>query len=60
MAETERFASLVMRPAAAVETLRRAGLDVPDDLLRHVWPLGWDHVSLTGDYRCSTDNPKSN
>lgn len=45
--------------AAAVETLRRTGVDVPDDLLRHVWPLGWDHVSLTGDYRWSIDNPKS-
>ncbi|PJN92410.1 hypothetical protein CNY89_29980, partial [Amaricoccus sp. HAR-UPW-R2A-40] len=41
--------------AAAVEALRRSGVDVPDDLLRHVWPLGWDHVTLTGDYRWSAD-----
>lgn len=45
--------------AAAAEALRRSGVDVPDDLLRHVWPLGWDHVSLTGDYRWSADNPKA-
>ena len=44
--------------AAAVEALRRSGGDVPDEMLRHVWPLGWDHVSLTGDYRWSADNPK--
>lgn len=23
---------------------------VPEDLLRHVAPLGWNHISLTGDY----------
>jgi len=45
--------------AAAVEALRRSGVDVQDELLRHVWPLGWDHVSLTGDYRWSADNPKA-
>lgn len=46
-------------PAAAAEALRRSGVDVPDELLRHLWPLGRDHVSLTGDDRWSADNPKS-
>jgi hypothetical protein len=23
---------------------------VPDDLLAHLSPLGWEHVNLTGDY----------
>ena len=23
---------------------------MPDDLLAHVAPLGWEHVGLTGDY----------
>jgi TnpA family transposase len=42
----------------AVETLRTAGRPVPDDLLRHVAPLGWEHVSLTGDYTWnSPDQP---
>jgi hypothetical protein len=24
--------------------------DVPDHLLAHLSPLGWEHVNLTGDY----------
>jgi hypothetical protein len=24
--------------------------DVPDDLLTHLAPLGWEHINLTGDY----------
>ena len=24
--------------------------DVPDQLLAHLSPLGWEHVNLTGDY----------
>jgi len=43
----------------AVEALRLAGEAVSDDLLAHVWPLSWDHIILTGDYRWSVDNPKS-
>ena len=33
----------------AVETLRLAGEDVPDDLRAHVWPLSSDHIIRTGD-----------
>ncbi len=44
---------------SAVETLRMSGHDVSDDTLRHVWPLAWDHINLTGDYRWSADNPHS-
>lgn len=33
----------------AVATLRRTE-DVPDHLLAHLSPLGWEHVNLTGDY----------
>ena len=33
----------------AVSTLR-AVEDVPDQLLAHLSPLGWEHVNLTGDY----------
>jgi len=25
-------------------------MTVPDDLLAHVAPLGWEHIALTGDY----------
>ena len=43
----------------AAETLRMAGHDVPDGIFSHVWPLGWEHINLTGDYRWSLMNPKS-
>ena len=33
----------------AVATLRQIE-DVPDHLLAHLSPLGWEHVNLTGDY----------
>lgn len=34
----------------AVRHLRGNGIDVPDELLAHAAPLGWEHVGLTGDY----------
>lgn len=34
----------------AAEHLRQQGLSIEDDLLSHVAPLGWEHISLTGDY----------
>ena len=30
---------------------------VPDDLLAHVAPLGWEHIALTGDYVWTEANP---
>jgi TnpA family transposase len=33
----------------AVEVMRKAE-NVPDSLLAHLSPLGWEHVNLTGDY----------
>ncbi|GAC1480498.1 MAG: hypothetical protein NVS2B11_05360 [Acetobacteraceae bacterium] len=33
----------------AVAALRQTE-DVPDHLLAHLSPLGWEHVNLTGDY----------
>ena len=33
----------------AIATLREAE-EVPDHLLAHLSPLGWEHVNLTGDY----------
>ena len=40
----------------AVDHMRRSGNVVPDDLLQHVAPLGWNHISLTGDYLWSEVN----
>lgn len=34
----------------AFSILKREGRPAGDDLARHVAPLGWEHISLTGDY----------
>ena len=34
----------------AVRQLRAQGTTVPDDLLAHVAPLGWEHIACNGDY----------
>ena len=34
----------------AVTHLRSTGVTVPDHLLAHTSPLGWSHISLTGDF----------
>jgi hypothetical protein len=34
----------------AVDHLRTTGEPASDELLTHVAPLGWRHISLTGDY----------
>lgn len=34
----------------AVQHLRRQGWDITDKHLEHLTPLGWEHISLTGDY----------
>jgi hypothetical protein len=31
--------------------------DVPDQLLAHLSPLGWEHLNLTGDYIWSAERP---
>jgi hypothetical protein len=33
-----------------VRYLRGSGVKVPDKLLTHVAPLGWEHIGLTGHY----------
>ncbi len=43
----------------AAKALRMTGESVPDGILAHIWPLSWDHIILTGDYRWSSDNPQS-
>jgi hypothetical protein len=43
----------------AVRHLRGSGVDVPDELLAHVAPLGWEHFGLAGDYLWSEiDKPR--
>jgi hypothetical protein len=40
--------------ARAIETMRKTER-VPDDLIAHLSPLGWEHVNLTGDYIWGTE-----
>ena len=42
----------------AVAALRQTE-DVPDHLLAHLSPLGWEHVNLTGDYVWAAQQGKS-
>jgi DNA transformation protein len=60
-AATHLVAGLSLIPAAIVHwntvyldrvtrRLRARGTTVPDGLLAHVAPLGWQHIGLTGDY----------
>ena len=35
----------------AIVTLKKQGIEVDDELLQHISPLGWDHIALTGEYR---------
>jgi hypothetical protein len=42
-----------------VAALRRRGQAIPDELLAHLSPLGWEHINLTGDYVWNpSNNPK--
>jgi TnpA family transposase len=41
----------------AIETLRRRGETINDELLSHLSPLGWEHINLTGDYIWPTQLP---
>ena len=39
----------------ALDALRRRGEAIPDALLAHLAPLGWQHINLTGDYLWGAD-----
>jgi TnpA family transposase len=43
----------------AVQHLHARGIIIPDDLLAHVAPLGWEHIALTGDYIWNGSNPST-
>lgn len=34
----------------AVDALRAKGVDIREEYLQHISPLGWEHITLTGDY----------
>jgi hypothetical protein len=37
--------------AEAVETLKNQGVEVKEEDLEHLSPLGWEHINLTGDFQ---------
>ena len=39
----------------AIQVLRRRGEPVPNELLAHLAPVGWQPINLTGDYLWDTD-----
>ena len=39
----------------ALDSVRRRGDVVPDALLGHLAPLGWQHINQTGDYLWGAD-----
>ena len=39
----------------ALDALRQRGEAVPDALLAHIAPLGWQHINLSGDYLWGAD-----
>jgi hypothetical protein len=41
---------------AAVDQLRSRDQVIPDELLAHVAPLGWEHIALNGDYVWPTES----
>ena len=40
--------TLYLEPTFA--ELNREGIATPSDVIKHITPLGWQHISLTGDY----------
>jgi TnpA family transposase len=39
----------------ATAHLRQQGRDIPDEVLKHVSPLSWEHINLTGIYSWDTE-----
>jgi len=35
----------------AVEVLKNQGVEVKEEYLDHLSPLGWEHINLTGDFQ---------
>ena len=43
----------------ATAHLRQQGRNIPDELLKHVSPLSWEHINLTGIYSWDTEQQMS-
>lgn len=45
-----------LRPTTSQTAVRRRGEVIPNTLLAHLAPLGWQHINLTGDYLWGAGN----
>ncbi len=43
----------------AIELLRSQGMEIPEEYVQHISPLGWEHIALTGDYIWDVQQKKS-
>lgn len=43
----------------AIDAAHRRGDPVPDHLVRHIAPLGWEHINLSGDFFWIFEPPKT-
>jgi hypothetical protein len=41
--------------ARVVDSLRTKGRTIPNHLLKHVLPIAWEHINLTGIYSWQTE-----
>ena len=37
--------------------MRAEGHNLPDDVIRHIWPQIWEHINLTGIYDWMREPP---
>lgn len=44
------FQLLYLYIERAIEMLRSKGVEIPEAYLQQISPLGWEHITLTGDY----------
>ena len=44
---------------ASITDLRKNGVAIPNEIIKHIAPLGWAHVGLTGDYLWNMNPPLS-
>ena len=42
---------------ASMANLQKGGVTIPDEIARHIAPLGWAHIGLTGDYLWNMNPP---
>ena len=44
---------------ASIDDLRKNGAAIAEEIIKHIAPLGWAHIGLTGDYLWNMNPPFS-